>query len=65
MPDAPRSPSLWALAEQLRERLTAEQDRLQPYQLEAFAGQFRRLSEQCQRELYRRRDEAARLRRDP
>jgi hypothetical protein len=58
----PLRPSLWSLSETIRERLAAEISGLEAYQLEAFAGQFRRLSEQCSRELYRRRDEASRLR---
>ena len=64
MPET-RTLTLWFLGEQMRERLAAEIDRLQPYQLEALAGQFRRLSEQCSRELHRRRDEAARPRSKP
>lgn len=57
-------PNLFTLGEQLRERLVVELAQLEAYQLEALAGQLRRLSEQCSRELYRRRDEAARLRRE-
>lgn len=58
-------PSLWAQTEQLRQRLAAEVETLPPHTLEALAGQLRRLSEQCSREIYRRRDPDARLRRDP
>lgn len=62
--NTPTRPSLWALSEQLRERLAAELDTLESYQIEALASQLRRISEQCSREVYRRRDDTARLRRE-
>jgi DNA mismatch repair protein MutH len=58
-------PSLWLQSEQVRERLAAELEELQPYQLEALAGLYRRMNELCRGELHRRGDATSRLRRDP